>query len=168
MARKKRVTKKQREERLRRLIWPWLWWLGIHQRYRVSWCWVSKMESGPWMKGQVAENKAAATGFGNYPYREIHLCLVRWPFDTHDDDDIEHMLLHELLHADVLWPMRRIMNGLTADSKGKVIPKRQADRTEYATLEESAVDLLTHWLMRLKPEGGLPLLLKEHVRDKKV
>lgn len=159
MARKKRVTKKGREERLRRILWPWLWWLGIHQRYKVTWCWVDKLESGPWMKGQVDEDSAAATAYGQYPYREVHLCLAMRPFDDSADAQLEHMLLHELLHADVLWPLRRILNGLTESG--------DSDRVEYATLEESAVDLLTHWLIRLKPATGLPMLLKEHVRDQK-
>lgn len=160
MARKKRITKQQRNDRLRRLMWPWLWWLGIHQRYRVDWCWQDKLDSGHESKGDVEERPVLATAFGRYPYRQLHLCLAAPAFDDMDDDGLEFALLHELLHADVLWPLRRILNSLTEDEGQQ--------RAEYATLEESAVDLLTHWLMRLKPEKGLPLLLKEHVRDKRV
>ncbi len=165
MARKKRVTEKAREERLRRVLWPWLWWLGMHQRYQVEWCWNDKLDRGPWAKGQAEESPVLATAFGTYPYRQLHICLAKPAFDSVDDGVLEHALLHELLHADVLWPLRRILNGLTEDNEGNVPQALQADRNAYGTLEESAVDLLTHWLIRLKPVGGLPLLLKEHVRD---
>lgn len=168
VARKKRITKQQRNDRLRRLMWPWLWWLGIHQRYRVDWCWNDRLEGGPWTKCEAEELPILATAFGRYPYRQLHICLATQPFDDMDDDELEHALIHELLHADVFWPLRRILNGITEDSKGNVPQALQADRTEYGTLEESAVDLIAHWLMRLKPEKGLPLLLKGHVRDKRV
>ncbi len=146
-------SRKKRNERVERLLTPWLNYLGISQRYNVTWCWTDKVEEAPWSSGMTFSTPAAE-GCANYPYRTIHMCLVGKLIDEVDDDELEHLLLHETLHGDVFWPIRRILNRLVFKDEDTVHPKLKGDHAEYGTLEESAVDLLTHWLVRLRDRGG--------------
>lgn len=153
-------TDKKRNERLRFIIWPWLWWLGIAQRYQIEWSWANKIDPGPWSSGQPDVEAAAAEGMGHYPYRTIVITISRKAFDRLDDEQVEEMLLHELMHADLFWPLRRIVNRMTETLVDK------SDRVEYGTLEEAAADLVKHWLLRMKPKDGLKLLLEEQAHGK--
>lgn len=148
-----RQSNKKRNERLERLLTPWLNYLGISQRYNVTWCWTTKVEEAAWSSGGDY-SAPAAEGYANYPYRVIHMCMVGRLIDQMDDGEFERLLLHETLHGDVFWPMRRIINRLVFKEDGTVHPKLQGDKDEHGILEESAVDLLTHWLIRLRDRGG--------------
>lgn len=132
-------SRKKRNERLKRVLWPWLQYLGISQRKDVTWCWVDTLGKAPW---STTEPVAKCTT--NYPYGEIHLSLVGKEIDLLDDDELEEVLLHELMHGDVFAPIRTAVN----NTKNKTL------MTEVGTLEETAADLLKHWLIRLRNRGG--------------
>lgn len=132
-------SRRKRNERLRRIMYPWLLYLGISQRKNVTWCWTDKVALAPW-----SNTEPAAECVTNYPYREIHFCFVGKQIDQLEDDHLEEVLLHELMHGDVFGSIRTVVNA--TDNEALIV--------EVGKLEESAAELLKHWLIRLRDRGG--------------
>lgn len=136
---------RRRRDRLSRLTYGWSLWLGVQQTYHVTVSFVNEIERANKTDGVGSEERAAAAIVSGWPYRDLNMEFNRELFDDATDKELETLVLHELLHP------------LLFDVIKQVIDKRgMADEVlrRYNAAEESAVDLMAHYLMRLRPARG--------------
>ncbi|KKN60413.1 hypothetical protein LCGC14_0532470 [marine sediment metagenome] len=134
MAKKK--TDAQRVAKIKKAIYPLLKFFGVSTQYRVVVSFTNRI--GEYHSGAVAQVVA------NFPYRNIAIEYLRSFVDGADAESLEEVTIHELLHALVFTPYRGML-GLDK------VP------LQVSHTEESIVDMLTVWLMRLRPKKGFIL-----------
>ncbi len=136
----KTLTDDQRHKKIKRAADGLLDWLGVAQQWRLIITFVDSLpESGGHRSGAVA----AITE--DYPYRTINIVWLREAVDVLEEDVLQEVTLHELLHILLFGAAYRFTGTFTAT-------KKLTD--EWMDIEEAAVDLATHFLTRLRPAGG--------------
>ena len=140
MERKKRITDDARNRKVQRAVSGVLAWLGASQTYKIVLRFVRDLEEGH-------RKDAAATVDEDYPYREITITFVRHFVDAADKEELEMLVLHELLHVLIFGPIGRFVG-------------EKSETMAYLDLEESAVDMATWYILRLKPKTGFPVPLR--------
>lgn len=111
-------------------------WLGFLQRYRLIASFVEDL-------GVSHRSGAVATVKEDYPYRIVEIMYKRSWVDEADLESLEEVTLHEVLHVELFGPVERYAKG-----RGLVLD------TEFANLQESAVDLMALWMTRMRADLG--------------
>lgn len=137
MAKKKSPTDDTRAEKVQMAVRAMLLWFGFLHQYRLTVSFTDTLEE------ITKRPNAVATVRDNYPYRNIEMMFKRSFVDKADDDQIQEIVLHEIMHVFLFGPIDRYLEkrGLSRDQ-------------EYADIEESIVELPTMWLTRLQQEIG--------------
>lgn len=115
-------------------------WLGVTHQWRIRLEFVDEFSSS---RGN--RSGAVASIDEDYPYRTLTLTWLRTAVDGYDEETIEELTLHELLHTLLFGAAYRFAT----------IYAQEHHRTEeWMNIEEAAVDLAAHFLTRGRPEGG--------------
>ena len=115
-------------------------WLGISQRYRIQLEFVDELDSVVGSPGRCA----VASISEDYPYKTLTVTWRRDAVDGFTPEVLTELMLHEMLHVLLFGEAYRF-----------VTPR--IGRVEYSawmTIEEAAVDLAAHMLVRMKEQGA--------------
>ncbi len=136
MPTKHKITDDERLDKVLSISTPVLKWFGLYQSYVIKFNFVDEFDGsrGGEVVARVEED---------YPYRLITIQFQRKYIDNNSPFTIEGALIHEILHPLISGPMDRYLEGRMI-GWGK----------EYNDLQESLVDLIRIWLVRLRPEKG--------------
>lgn len=133
-----RKTTEARARKVRKAIEGVLNWLGFLQQYDVTIDFIDKFEDT-----NLPEQPNARLDY-LYPYRSL---VITWRNDYVDNatsEGIEESAIHEALHVLLFGGIHPLVEKGLGD----------AEYQQYRNLEEQAVDLATHYLMRRRPRYG--------------
>lgn len=136
----KTLTDDQRHKKIESAADGLLDWLGVSQQWRII---VAFVDSLP--KSGSHRSGAVATVTEDYPYRTLTIVWLREAVDVLEEDVLQEVTLHEILHILLFGAAYRFTDPLT---------RTQKLTAEWMDIEEAAVDLATHFLTRLQPAGG--------------
>lgn len=113
-------------------------WLGFLQQYDVTVSFTDKFE------GTNTPTQPNARLSYVYPYHSVAIVWRRDYVDHATPEEIEESAIHEALHVLLLAGLRTLAQRHLPD----------AEYRRVCDLEEHAVDLATHYLMRRRPQYG--------------
>ena len=138
MTTKQKFTDEERLDKVASIADPILKWFGIYQSYKIKIVFVDEFDGG-------SSEAVVARVEEDHPYRFITIMLKRSFIDNNASSplEIEGAIIHEILHPLISGPMDRYLESRMI-GWGK----------EYNDLQESLVDLIRIWIVRLRPEEG--------------
>lgn len=133
-----RKTDDARAEKVERATEGALRWLGFLQQYDMATYFTDKFE------GTQSSTQPNARLEYIYPYHSVFITWRRDWVDRATPEEIEESAIHEALHVLLLAGLNDVSQRHLPDS----------ERQRVRDLEEHAVDLATHLLMRRRPKYG--------------
>jgi len=130
-----------RMERVKALVEPLLFRLGVAQQYSVRICFLAALKSEKNALPNGGPRIIAARVSEDYPYRVMLIELNRAFFDNSSDYDVVRTVVHEILHITPFGPLHRYA--------GKLLGKPPQEDEMWLCEEEESVDLLALWISRL-------------------
>lgn len=136
MGKRKSPTDDTRADKVQKAVRPMLLWFGFLHQYRLTVAFTDDLEL-------PNRPNAAARVRESYPYRSVDIMFNRSFVDKAEDDQIQELVMHEIMHIFLFGPIDRYLDkrGLTPDA-------------EWADIQESIVELPTMWITRLQQEIG--------------
>lgn len=133
---KKPANDDDRHEKIKHATRPLLLWFGFLQQYRLTISFTDDLEL-------PNRPDAVASIADQYPYRAVELLLKRSWVDKADEENIQEIMIHEILHILLFSPVDRYLQkrGLKPDQ-------------EYVDLQEVLVELPVMWIMRFYGDLG--------------
>ena len=136
---------KKREKRILKYLDLWSDFLGVNQTYHLEAVIIDTCSCNS--EGMLTEGIPLAVTEVQFPYRDATISFTREGVDECEEEELERVVIHELLHV-IMSPMGT-RGGWKAISRMQDLPDKDL-LSVLSIFEEEVTDVLTRVLLRLK------------------